>query len=409
MTTRTSISGASYPRLELVKADLSKCAAGHDDTYIYNNSGGTLMYRQDSAGTNTLVQTFTGKYFLRAFPTQTAGTILMDVQTNTGTNQTHDIYLSTDYGTTLANGGNPVLALGAGNNGSDGQSKEISLLARNVAKVTLSGVDYILLGEYNVNSSRTAGGANDRVRIMKAPVSDLTTWTQLGVFNTVLTQNNVRHSHGILQDPYDGKVYFLFGDDNDECGFLQWDGVTAWDDVNNKNLSDIGGNYTGFKTLHSAQRYRACDMLFTENKVIWPVDNFQSTEAGIWQMNKDMTGVERVNDDITDYTQLLMYAAESDDNFYVLGGLYTTTTDRYFYIFSRIKSGGDWKLIGKIQVRSGSLADLPFEFFWLFDKLWIGSNNLQYGATAITRAIISLNEGGNKYTTNIPAYFGVVK
>lgn len=408
MTTRTSISGASFPRLELAKSDISKCAAGHDDTYIYNNSGGTLMYKQDSAGTNTVAHTFTGQFFIRAFPTWTAGTILMDVQTNTGTNQTHDIYRSSDYGTTLDNSDSPVLALGDGNNGSDGQTKEITTLARNVAKVTLSGVNCILLGEYNVNSSRTNGGANDRVRIMKS-IDDGLTWTQLGVFNTVSNKHDLRHSHGIFQDPYDKKVYFCFGDTNAECGILQWDGVTDWDNINNKSLSEIGGNFTGFKAVHSAQRYRTCDLLFTQNKIIWGSDTNTTNEAGIWQMNKDMTGIERVNSDIETYSQLLMYAAQSDNNFYILGGLYTGTSNRYYYVFSRIKSGGDWKLIGKIQVRNGSTDDLPFEFFWLFDKLWVGSNNLQYGSTSITRAVLSFNEGGNKYTTNIPAYFGVVK
>ena len=216
---------------------------------------------------------------------------LVFVLVRLSTTGVHHLLKSTDGCATFTK----VLTLGEGNGTSGADSSEVRFLSRRNLCQLNNGT--LLLGEYNVNTSRVDGSTNDRVRILKS-VDNGDTWTKLVEWNTDAT-NKIGHIHAILQDPYTDYVYICTGDGNSKAAIIRWDGVSAITD----NLTPTQINaLSGWDAITGSQRHRTVDIIFTENNLFTFSDtqkqnNLEGAESGIWKASKDLSSFVRVNND----------------------------------------------------------------------------------------------------------------
>ena len=161
------------------------------------------------------------------------------------------------------------------------------------------GIGDLYIGEYNINTSRTTGGENDRVRLMKSTDHGVT-WTAVMTWNTD-GSNQIRHIHGVKQDPYTGYIYLWVGDSNTQSGIIRWDGASAWTD--NSTPATIA-TWSGFNVATGTQHHRCTGLIITEHYVLTgsDVNDFGvSVDAGIWRWSKDLSSGVRVSRDVVDY------------------------------------------------------------------------------------------------------------
>jgi hypothetical protein len=233
----------------------------------------------------------------KMFSTSRPGLIFILVKNNSG----YFLLKSSDGAATFKN----VFAFGQGNGPGGTNNSDVRVL-RGILELTTNtpdgrGVGTLYLGEYNVSRLRTAGGVDDRIRIMKS-VDYGDTWTKVVEWNTNGV-NEIGHIHAMEQDPYTGEIYICTGDGINKAGIIKWDGSSAWAD--NKTLAELG-TMKGFSVLTGKQRYRVCDVLFDEKYFYVCTDtqtpnNPTGSESGIWRGTKDFASYVRVDNKIYDY------------------------------------------------------------------------------------------------------------
>lgn len=187
---------------------------------------------------------------------------------------------------TTYDNGNAVLDIG--NKGGVQPAGIRSLHHRSLCIATVGGSTVLLFGEYNVASGRSAGSTNDQVRVWRS--TDMgKTWSILLEFNTNGTTSQVRHVHGIVQDPITGKIYFLFGDDP-TSGLLRWDGVSAAPAANTALASFRG--VAGWEVLFDAtypDTYRSGDLVFSGDKAGYLIDRAGDPQVSRFLLPRVMT------------------------------------------------------------------------------------------------------------------------
>lgn len=107
--------------------------------------------------------------------------------------------------------------------GTTGGSSVVNNIVLHARSMDTDGAGNWCIWDYNVNASRTGGGANDQVRIMKSADGGKT-WSKLLSWNT--SGNQIRHVHACRYDPYGKKWYFLLGDAPNNC-IIRWDGTST--------------------------------------------------------------------------------------------------------------------------------------------------------------------------------------
>jgi len=141
--------------------------------------------------------------------------------------------------------------------------------------VSLSGVRTLYFAEYNVSAGRTAGSANDFVRVLQSSDGGLT-WTTFMEFNMGAQglPHYLDHFHGVTYNPYTSQLYFMTGDDsstgNDERAIILWDGASSAPALNS-SLATFAAT-PGWRVLRGTELYRTCDILFYPQRAYWLCD-----------------------------------------------------------------------------------------------------------------------------------------
>lgn len=156
--------------------------------------------------------------------------------------------------------GNAVLDIGS--KGGTHPTNIRILHSRSVCIAKIGGNWVLFINEYNVAFGRVPGSTNDQVRVLRSNDMGLT-WSVFLEFNTNGVSSQVRHGHGVVQDPATGYVYFLFGDDP-TSGIIRWDGSAAAPPANTP-LPDFN-KYAGWHALARldgfTDYYRTGDIVF---------------------------------------------------------------------------------------------------------------------------------------------------
>ena len=209
----------------------------------------------------------------------TPGLLLCAVGQASQTAASMVIWRSADFGNSWAS----VLTLGSGVGGTINGVWMLS--DRNVCEV--DGVLY--LGEYNVNSGRTDGGANDLVTLWRS-VDRGATWAPALKWNE--GTHVLRHIHALKPAP-DNRILICVGDTDAESAMILWDRST-----NISNTAHSGLAALGVPAQYGSQRCRAVDVDFRDGYIWWMSDGNTSatdtvSDMGWLRMPADLSAPPR--------------------------------------------------------------------------------------------------------------------
>ncbi len=273
------------------------------------------------------------------------------------------LYKSVDGGVSFGsnsptfNDNNYVLMFGDVDGSIDNQISGVDILPRGFLYDSHNG--QMLVGEYNYNGSRTPGGANDQVRLMKSSDNG-TTWTEAAHWNTDGSTQNVVHIHGVVQDPYTHDIYILFGEDS--SGLIRWDGVSSIDNnVNPEAYTDWAGD--GVYGVGNSGRHRYVDLLFTQEYIFGMSDTLAAGERGIWKIGKDLGSFVLMDNAIAPYASHAGYLGvkSSSGNLYFEELLEAGATDFQLNIYSSSDSGASFSIVGKYGTTGGPHSTRQFQ------------------------------------------------
>lgn len=281
---------------------------------------------------------------------------------------------------------------------------QISIMATwSLARATnRRGEDCVVFGQYNVNGSRTAGGANDWSNVLCSRDNG-DTWDVVLEQNTA-GQNIVRHCHAVQFDPYEKEFWIQYGDGGSSAFFV-WDGIRpiapntrardaaqyrGWrgmDAINNPN----GNPATGQTTV----------LLFLPDEIIAPIDHGFTAARGVYRLSRDLSVFEQITDP-DEIGQPAGHAMYSGTMCQRTGTMIVSTlieseftdpsVDYTLWIWTATPAGNyrDWKRVGRYMLdttRNGGRQHT--QMLGRPDgTIWIGASNgagKEYHSTAVCR------------------------
>ncbi len=403
-------------------------------------SDGAYLYGAYSASTDTIVRYPVGSHTATqcAVPsaglaikhiatTSTPGLIFIHVDPGTGSG---DIYRSTDYGATCA----LVYQMGSRNQAapiSGSRSANVRWLSnRSFCEATIGGAQVLFMGEYNAGTSRTIGGANDAVCLLKSTNAGVT-WTIAAEWNTdgnttyndvANGGNYVRHIHAVMYNAIDSNVYVFFGDqgsvsgvaNNVQSGFIQWNGMAAL--TSNALLSTYTG--TGLKNLTGTQLSRSCDAIFEPDGIYIMTDainNASSTEwtSGVYKFAYDLASWTRVDKSILEVHNRSgrMGIKHTNGNHIWLDAIENGNTTAGAYFTSLYTSNLDKTFFARNAVmrsKTGGVTFDPVALFAVGQRLYVActpGNGIGKSGTTVVQPDVTLSWNGERPDTISPVYW----
>jgi hypothetical protein len=231
---------------------------------------------------------------------------------------------------------------------------------RSLLVVKVNSATVLFFGEFNINST------TPHVALWKS-VDMGDNWSKVIEWNTVGHQ--VAHIHGVVQNPYNGWIYLLFGDQDSESGIVAWDGKsTAPPD--NTPLDQIG-NSRGWKSLAHSPRVRTGDLVFTpppNGKCVWIPD---VDSINRWDNPWAKLVGQRANYDLTDLeatgeipysdgiVPILGARSDSSGNIYWTSYRNTGITkppEKKLHVWKSTDAGLSWRLVAKVDTLSANTS-----------------------------------------------------
>lgn len=190
--------------------------------------------------------------------------------------------------------------LGRDPNGEMTHRPQVRILQRGLERGYLNGQPALLLGTYNVatdNSVAVAGEIGDAI-YLAASTDDGRTWTRINGWNWDFGANSgartIKHFHAVRYDRWRDCWWICSGDSNDESAIIRWDGKAAG--PGNVTPAQIAsGAHPGWDCRTGSQRWRAVDLLVTEDWVESFTDTIGNITGGIWRVRPDFSGSHRVD------------------------------------------------------------------------------------------------------------------
>ena len=281
------------------------------------------------------------------------------------------LYKSVDGGLTcganapLYNDSKPVYCVGWNSSQTVAASEVMIMAGWSVARGKNSrGEDLLVFGQYNVNTSRTAGGANDWSNVLcSRRGGDVGTWEVVLEANTAGT-TIVRHCHAVLYDPYTAEFWICYGDQQSSATYV-WDGVRA---IPANTRARDAAQYKGWRGMDMANNptgdYNTGQLtivFFTPDEVIAPIDHGFTGARGVYSLSRDLTKFEKIWDGASNGLPInhSLYSGCIDPvtGVAVVGDLIETgatnaDTDWTLYVMTATKAGRyrDWKVSARYML-----------------------------------------------------------
>ncbi len=241
---------------------------------------------------------------------------------------------------------------------------DVYFLHQGICEATIAGHSCLLAAEYNVNTTRTPGGANDGVNLYRSDDRGIT-WNTVFTWN--VGANQIRHFHGVAQDPVTGLIFLLCGDDA-ESRIVSWDGVTnspATPSIANLNATP------GWKAIGGSMRERFVGIAFKGEYFFGMVDSF-AAQSGIWRGKcADLSDFGRVSTgpkydtDSADNNGWYGFIATNGD-IYFCTQVTAVSTARQSVIYGS-RDGENWYAVAKYRCLANATACIPRSFHQIPD------------------------------------------
>jgi hypothetical protein len=222
-----------------------------------------------------------------------------------------------------------------------------SLHHRSILVATLPDKTKALFyGEYNIAEK------DEWVALWKS--TDMgDSWDKVIEWN--IAGHQTRHIHSIVQNPYTGWIYILFGDTGAEAAIVAWDGKSAAP-PNNTPLDEMG-TYPGWKSIANTPRVRTGDLIFTpppNGKCVWipDVDALKPGEKLFGQRtNYDLTGLEATGEvPYVNHIPPIIGVRSNTGNIYWASYHDELAAEKKVHIWKSTDSGLKWSLVTKLDV-----------------------------------------------------------
>ena len=273
----------------------------------------------------------------------------------------------------------------------------VKLLTRGIERGMLNGQPALILGTYNVaetNGAANAGEIGD-ANYLAVSTDDGRTWSRLNNWNwnysTGAGLRTIRHFHAIRYDKWRDCWWFCAGDNTDtESAIIRWDGRSAA--PGNVTPTQIqSGAYPGWSARTGSQRWRAVDLIVTEEWIESFSDSIGNAIGGIWRVRPDFTGSHRVdhsnrgqNHDgwaallASDGTHIWCDDARADA---------VTGSQRFIGLYASSNGNRYWE-IGRIAL-AGSDVQIPRGFFEAGGNVWFSCDG-EAGKGAYNTTVMQL-------------------
>ena len=290
---------------------------------------------------------------------------------------------------------------------------QVRILQRGLERGYLNGQPALMFGAYNVatdNSVAVAGEIGDAI-YLAASTDDGRTWTRINGWNWDFGANSglrtIKHFHAIRYDRWRDCWWICSGDSNDESAIIRWDGKAAG--PGNVTPAQIAsGAYPGWDCRTGSQRWRAVDLLVTEDWVESFTDTIGNSTGGIWRCGPDFSMSHRVDhanrgQNHDGWTALLasdgthLWCDDCRDDA-------TPPSQRYIGIYGSA-NGNQYFEIGRIAL-TGTGVKIPRGFFEAGGAIWFSCDG-EAGKGAYSTTVMRLSGRFREERPDnlAPAYF----
>lgn len=264
------------------------------------------------------------------------------------------------------------------------------------------GEDLVVFGQYNVNGSRTAGGANDWSSVLCSR-NNGDTWGVVLEQNTG-GQNIVRHCHAVQFDPYEKEWWIQYGDGSSSAFFV-WDGIHP---IAPNTRARDAAQYRGWRGMDAGNNPngnpatgQTTVLLFLPDEIIAPIDHGFTSARGVYRLSRDLSVFEQITDP-GEIGQPVGHAMYSGTMCQRTGTMIVSTlieseftdpsVDYTLWIWTATPAGNyrDWKRVGRymLDTTRNSGRQHAQMIARPDGTIWVGSSNgagKEYHSTAVCR------------------------
>ena len=246
-----------------------------------------------------------------------------------------------------------------------------ALHQRSLCDAIVNGQSKIILAEYNVAAGRVDGAANDQV-IAWISVDDGVSFSKLLEFNTAGV-HQFDHFHAVIQDRYNGTIYFLTGDDGNENAIISWDGTSPAPPPN-ASLESISKT-AGWAIIYGDERMRYGDIV--------PMPG--GTLVGLPDSDRDPGPTNAY----------VAYSIDTALRSVQAGQQFSRQNDITPIIALRHSSGA--LIYGSLRTSSAATAGEPYHHFWtsVDGQLWTLAAKIRNYSPGTTGTVLDLWEDSN--------------
>lgn len=270
-------------------------------------------------------------------------------------------------------------------------------LHQGLCEATIGGQPCLLAAEYNVNATRVSGGSNDGVKLWR---SDNLGASWYAVLTWNVGYHEIRHFHGVAQDPETGLIFLLCGDDA-ESRIISWDGVSPSPAV--PSVANLNST-SGWKCIGGSMRERFAGIAFRGEYFFGMVDSY-AAQSGVWRGKcADLSDFGRVSTgpkydaDSADNNGWYGFTATNGD-IYFCTQITAVSTARQSIVYGS-RDGENWYAVAKYRCQANAIACIPRSFHQIPDGRIM--MQVDYATARTTKQTILLQQSDMDFIEDRP-------
>lgn len=252
----------------------------------------------------------------------------------------------------------------------------VQLLAYGLTPGYIDGQPALMLATYNIVDDAVIGTPEDAIYIAYS-MDDGATWQRLNTWSYDFAlgsgERKIRHFHAVRYDQWRDCWWIAAGDTDEQAAIIRWDG-RSMAAIGNVSPAEIAsGAHPGWMCRGGSQRWRAVDLIVTEDWIESYTDTVARATGGIWRMRPDFTDSHRVNHSGQDKQSDGWFGLLTSSGVRIWTGNVraeeSNVANRYISVYAS-RNGTRYFEIGQIQVKAEGKCN-PRSLFEINGNVWI--------------------------------------